>query len=75
MLIFLRKRDEQIVIGDGIVVTVVSIRSGRVRIGVEAPANTSICRQESVRASEAIESGRSAIDGSSGSGATEGSPP
>lgn len=46
MLILSRKLDEQIVIGDGIVITVVSIRGGKVRIGVEAPPNVTIHRQE-----------------------------
>lgn len=46
MLILSRKLDEQIVIGGGIIITVVSIRGGKVRIGIEAPPNVSIQRQE-----------------------------
>jgi carbon storage regulator len=46
MLILARKRDEQIVIGDGIVVTVVAIRGGSVRLGIEAPKDVSVHRKE-----------------------------
>jgi carbon storage regulator len=46
MLILSRKRNEQIVIGDGIVVTVVSVRRGNVRLGIEAPAGTPVHRRE-----------------------------
>ncbi|NUQ65811.1 MAG: carbon storage regulator [Pirellulales bacterium] len=56
MLILSRKRDEQIVIGDGIIITVVSIRGGKVRIGIEAPSNVSVCRREAVHAhAEAVD--------------------
>lgn len=48
MLILSRKLDEQIVIGGGITITVVSIRGGKVRIGIEAPPNVSIQRPEAV---------------------------
>jgi carbon storage regulator len=41
-----RKRDEQIIIGDNIVVTVVEIRGDKVRLGVEAPADVSVHRSE-----------------------------
>jgi carbon storage regulator len=46
MLILSRKRNEQIVIGDGIVITVVAIRGGNVRLGIEAPSNVAVHRQE-----------------------------
>ncbi len=46
MLILSRKRDEQIMIGDGIVITVVSVRGGNVRLGIEAPSHVSVHRQE-----------------------------
>ena len=46
MLILSRKRNEQIVIGDGIVITVVAVRGGNVRLGVEAPPHVSVHRQE-----------------------------
>ena len=46
MLVLTRRPGEQIVIGDGIRVTVVGLGPGRVKIGIEAPANVRIDRQE-----------------------------
>jgi carbon storage regulator len=46
MLVLSRKRDEKIVIGENIVVTVVEIRGDKVRLGVEAPKEVSVHRQE-----------------------------
>lgn len=60
MLVLSRKRNEQIVIGGDIIVTVVSIRGGTVRIGIEAPPHVTVHRQEvldAIRASEANRTG------------------
>lgn len=46
MLVLTRKPGEQIVIGNTIRITVVSVGHGRVKIGVVAPPNVSIDRQE-----------------------------
>lgn len=46
MLVLSRKKNERIVIGDQIVITVVDIRGDRVRLGIEAPANCPIHRSE-----------------------------
>jgi len=46
MLILSRKLNEQIVIGDRIVITVVAIRGGNVRLGIEAPADVPVHRRE-----------------------------
>ena len=46
MLVLSRKRDEQIVIFDNIVVTVVDIRGDKVRLGIEDPVDIPIHRQE-----------------------------
>ena len=46
MLIITRKLGERIVIGDDIVVTVLEIKGSQARIGIEAPKNISIHRQE-----------------------------
>ena len=46
MLVLSRKRDEKIVIGENIIVTVVEIRGDKVRLGVEAPKEVSVHRQE-----------------------------
>jgi len=46
MLVLSRKINEKIVIGEGIVVTVVKIDRNQVRIGIEAPGNVPIYREE-----------------------------
>jgi carbon storage regulator len=46
MLVLTRKVGEEIVIGDNIHVVVVSIRGDRVRIGVSAPKEVVVDRQE-----------------------------
>ncbi|MDA0660644.1 MAG: carbon storage regulator CsrA [Planctomycetota bacterium] len=46
MLVLSRHRDESIVIGDNIVVTIVDIRGDKVRLGIEAPAAIPVHRQE-----------------------------
>ena len=46
MLILSRKLNEQIVIGDQIVITVVAIRGGNVRLGIDAPTEVPVHRQE-----------------------------
>lgn len=46
MLVLSRYRDESIYIGDDVIITVVDIRGDRVRIGVQAPPNVSVHRQE-----------------------------
>lgn len=46
MLILSRKKNESIVIGDGITVTVVEIRGDKVRLGFEAPEEIPIHRRE-----------------------------
>ena len=46
MLVLTRKRNESIVIGDNIEITVVDIQGDQVRIGINAPKNVSIHRKE-----------------------------
>lgn len=46
MLVLSRHRDEKIHIGDNIVLTVVEVRGDRVRIGIEAPRDVAVHRQE-----------------------------
>lgn len=46
MLVLSRLRDESIVIGDSILVTVVAIRGDKVRLGVSAPKDISVHRKE-----------------------------
>jgi len=46
MLVLSRHRDESIIIGDDIVITVVDIRGDKVRLGIQAPTTISVHRQE-----------------------------
>ena len=61
MLVLSRKIGERILIGDKISVTIVKIGHGGVRIGVEAPPELAVVREELAqelrRAEQALESG------------------
>ena len=46
MLILTRKLGERIAIGDDITITLLEIKGGQVKIGIEAPQSISIHRQE-----------------------------
>ncbi|GMV66974.1 MAG: carbon storage regulator CsrA [Candidatus Omnitrophica bacterium] len=46
MLVLSRKKDEVIVIGDDIEITVVDVRGDQVKIGVSAPRSVAIHRKE-----------------------------
>jgi carbon storage regulator len=46
MLVLSRQRDESIIIGDNIVITVVDIRGDKVRLGIQAPTEIPVHRQE-----------------------------
>lgn len=46
MLALTRKRGQRIMIGEGIVLTVLSVNRGRIRLGIEAPAHVPIRRGE-----------------------------
>jgi carbon storage regulator CsrA len=46
MLVLSRKSNQRILIGDGIGVVVLEIRGNQVRLGLEAPAEIQILREE-----------------------------
>lgn len=46
MLVLSRKRDEQIIIGGNIVITVIEVRGDKVRLGIQAPQDIPVHRQE-----------------------------
>ena len=46
MLVLSRHRDESIMIGDNIVITIVDIRGDKVRLGIDAPQSIPVHRQE-----------------------------
>ena len=46
MLVLARARDQSIIIGDDIKITIVEVRGGKVRLGIEAPRGVSVHREE-----------------------------
>ena len=46
MLILSRKVNESLMIGDDVSVTVLSIKGGQIRIGISAPRDIAVHRQE-----------------------------
>jgi len=46
MLVLSRQRDESIIIGDNIIITVVDVRGDKVRLGIEAPREVTVHRRE-----------------------------
>ncbi|HRA87540.1 MAG TPA: carbon storage regulator CsrA [Planctomycetaceae bacterium] len=69
MLVLSRKRNESVIINDNIVVTVIDVRGDKVRIGIEAPRDVSVHRQEVLEAilSEKLKFSDKASEESSGS--------
>jgi len=68
MLILTRRVGETVVIGEDIVVTVLSIKGNQVRIGVQAPKEVAVHREELLKrqrpATEAVTAKAAADDGS-----------
>ena len=46
MLVLSRQKDETIIIGDDITITIIDIRGDKVRVGIAAPIEVSVHRQE-----------------------------
>ena len=63
MLVLARKRNETIVIGENIIVTVMQIGGDKVRLGIEAPKEVTVHRREvydAIRRSQASTSEKGA---------------
>ena len=70
MLVLSRRRNEQIVIGENIVVTLVEVRRAHVRLGIEAPRDVPVHRKEvyeALRMERALAEGRRPAEGAVGS--------
>jgi len=46
MLVLTRKPNQSIIIGDDTVVTILAVRGNQVRIGIDAPPDVSVDREE-----------------------------
>ncbi len=46
MLVLSRQRDESIIIGDNVVITVVDVRGDKVKLGIDAPKEIPVHRRE-----------------------------
>lgn len=53
MLILIRRIGESLIIGDDVVVNVLGIKGGQVRIGIDAPKNVTVHREEVYNAIQA----------------------
>jgi len=61
MLVLTRKVNEEILIGDQIRIKVVDIGAGRIRLGITAPRNVTVLRDEVVREFD-VELSRESLD-------------
>lgn len=55
MLILTRKKGESIAIGDNIQIQVLNVKGGQVRIGIEAPREVRVNREERVDSADKAE--------------------
>ena len=60
MLVLTRRINERIIIGDDIIVTVVEVHGDQVRIGIDAPRDIKVFREEVLRRDEESARDRSA---------------
>jgi cytosine deaminase len=72
MLVLARQRDQTVIIGDDIEVTVVDVRGDKVRLGINAPRNVSVHRKEVY---EAIRREKQAAANSKSAASPSNSPP
>jgi carbon storage regulator len=52
MLVLSRKKDQRIMIGDSIEILIIDIGKGRVRVGVQAPAEVQVARDDCKKGSK-----------------------
>jgi carbon storage regulator len=59
MLVLTRRKNQSIVIGDDIVVTVLEVKGDQIRLGITAPRNVQVYREELL--ADLTEANRSAV--------------
>lgn len=62
MLVLSRKKDEKIIIGDNITLMVIEIRGDKVRLGIDAPKDVSVHREEVYNAIKRERNGASSVE-------------
>ena len=65
MLVLSRKKDEKIIIGDNIELMVIDIRGDKVRLGINAPKEITVHRQEvydAIKRQEAEQKSDASVD-------------
>ena len=60
MLVLTRRINERIIIGDDVIVTVLEVHGDQVRIGIDAPRDIKVFREEVLRRDEESARDRSA---------------
>lgn len=55
MLILTRRVDESLVIGDNVTVTILGVKGNQVRIGVDAPRDVRVHREELAQKQDSLE--------------------
>ncbi len=60
MLVLSRQKDESIMIGDEVEITIVDVRGNKVRLGITAPKSIAVHRREVYEAIQREKSGKKA---------------
>ncbi len=66
MLVLSRQRDESIMIGDDVEITIVDVRGDKVRLGITAPKNIPVHRREIYDAIQREKAEKTAQEGGNG---------
>lgn len=48
MLVLTKKKGDDITINDNIIIKVLDVKSGKVKLGIEAPASVKICKEKQI---------------------------
>lgn len=64
MLVLSRQKDESIMIGDDVEITIVDVRGDKVRLGINAPRNIAVHRKEIFLAIQKEKEGQKVGNGS-----------
>ncbi len=73
MLVLTRRKNQSIVIGDQIIVTVLEVKGDQIRLGITAPRDVQVYREELL--ADLTEANRSAVLGEGAASAAPPAPP